>query len=132
MAMEAIKGAGMTYQGSVSSAESQPKTDSAVKAAETDAPEKGIVSENIKQAGEENVNTSQGADQRNTNAQIKKAVDEVNKKAVNSEAIFGNRVTIKIIDKDTKKVLKEIPPEKTLDMIAKVWELAGLMVDEKR
>jgi len=46
MAMEAIKGAGMTYQGSVSSAESQPKTDSAVKAAETDAPEKGIVSEN--------------------------------------------------------------------------------------
>ena len=37
MAMEAIKGAGMTYQGSVSSAESQPKTDSAVKAAETDA-----------------------------------------------------------------------------------------------
>ena len=104
MAMEAIKGAGMTYQGSVSSAESQP---------------------------------SQGADQRNTNAQIKKAVDEVNKKAVNSEAIFGiheatNRVTIKIIDKDTKKVLKEIPPEKTLDMIAKVWELAGLMVDEKR
>ena len=49
MAMEAIKGAGMTYQGSVSSAESQPKTDSAVKAAETDAPEKGIVSENIKQ-----------------------------------------------------------------------------------
>lgn len=55
MAMEAIKGAGMTYQGSVSSAESQPKTDSAVKAAETDAPEKGIVSENIKQAGEENV-----------------------------------------------------------------------------
>ena len=82
MAMEAIKGAGMTYQGSVSSAESQPKTDSAVKAAETDATEKGIVSENIKQAGEENVNTSQGADQRNTNAQIKKAVDEVNKKAV--------------------------------------------------
>ena len=113
------------------------RTDTAVKAAETDAPEKGIVSENIKQAGEENVNTSQGADQRNTNAQIKKAVDEVNKKAVNSEAIFGiheatNRVTIKIIDKDTKKVLKEIPPEKTLDMIAKVWELAGLMVDEKR
>ena len=52
MAMEAIKGAGMTYQGSVSSAESQLKTDSAVKAAETDAPEKGIVSENIKQAGD--------------------------------------------------------------------------------
>ena len=53
------------------------------------------------------------------------------------EAIFGyhegtNRVTIKIVDKDTKKVIKELPPEKTLDMIAKVWEMAGIMVDEKR
>ena len=71
------------------------------------------------------------------NAQIKKAVEDINKKANNSEAIFGiheetNRVTIKIVDKDTKKVIKELPPEKTLDMIAKVWELAGLMVDEKR
>ena len=71
-----------------------------------------------------------------SNSQIKKAVEEINKKAHNSEAIFGihdktNRVTIKIIDKDTKKVLKEYPPEKTLDMIAKVWEVAGLLVDEK-
>lgn len=68
---------------------------------------------------------------------MKKAVDEINKNAKNSEAIFGihdatNRVTIKIVDKDTKKVIKEYPPEKTLDMIAKVWEMAGLMVDEKR
>ena len=36
------------------------------------------------------------------------------------------------VDKDTKKVVKEFPPEKTLDMIAKVWEMAGLLVDEKR
>ena len=43
-----------------------------------------------------------------------------------------NRVTIKIVDRDTKKVIKEFPPEKTLDMIAKVWELAGLLVDEKK
>ena len=55
----------------------------------------------------------------------------------NSVAQFGihdatNRVTIKIVDKETKKVLKEFPPEETLDMIAKVWELAGIMVDEKK
>ena len=70
------------------------------------------------------------------NTQIRKAVDEINKKAHNSEAVFGihdatNRVMIKIVDKDTKEVLKEYPPEKTLDMIAKVWEVAGLLVDEK-
>ncbi len=71
------------------------------------------------------------------NERIKKAVENLNKTLSNSEAIFGihdetNRVTIKIVDKETKEVIKEIPPEKTLDMIAKAWELAGLLVDEKR
>lgn len=72
-----------------------------------------------------------------SNEQLKKAVDQMNKKMENSEAVFGfhedtNRVTIKIVDKDTKKVIKELPPEKTLNMIAKVWEMAGILVDEKR
>ena len=66
-----------------------------------------------------------------------KAVEQLNKNMSHSEAVFGiheatNRVTIKIVDKDTHKVIKELPPEKTLDMIAKVWELAGILVDEKR
>ena len=38
---------------------------------------------------------------------------------------------IQIRDKDTKELIKEVPPEKTLDMIAKAWELAGILVDEK-
>lgn len=72
-----------------------------------------------------------------SNEQIRKAVEQMNKKMTHSEAVFGiheetNRVTIKIVDKDTEEVIKEFPPEKTLDMIAKVWELAGLLVDEKR
>lgn len=71
------------------------------------------------------------------NENLKKAIEQINKKAANSEAVFGiheatNRVTIKIVDKTTKEVIKEFPPEKTLDMIAKAWELAGIMVDEKR
>ncbi len=71
------------------------------------------------------------------NENLKKAIEQINKKAANSEAVFGiheatNRVTIKIVDKTTKEVIKEFPPEETLDMIAKAWELAGIMVDEKR
>lgn len=72
------------------------------------------------------------------NNDIKKSISEINSKInKNTEAIFGihdatNRVTIKIVDKDTKEVIKEIPPEKTLEMIAKVWEMAGILVDEKR
>lgn len=88
--------------------------------------------------GKGNGSTEQQTEQQPTNEQIKKAVEELNKKlTTNSEAVFGiheatNRVTIKIVDKETKEVIKEVPPEKTLDMIAKLWEIAGILVDEKR
>ena len=83
----------------------------------------------------------EAADQRQESAydpdKLKKAVEQINKSFANSEAIYGihegtNRVTIKIVDRNTKKVIKELPPEKTLDMIAKAWEMAGILVDEKR
>jgi flagellar protein FlaG len=72
------------------------------------------------------------------NEKVRKAISEMTKNVKsNAEAVFGihdktNRVTIKMVDKETKKVIKEFPPEETLDMIAKVWEIAGIMVDEKR
>lgn len=94
------------------------------------------VVENTKEKGQAE-SGEQGKGQQQTNEQIRKAVDQLNKKIGNSEAIFGiheatNRVTIKIVDKDTKEVIKELPPEKTLDMIAKVWDMAGILVDERR
>ena len=33
---------------------------------------------------------------------------------------------------NTDEVIKEIPSEKALEMLAKAWELAGILVDEKR
>lgn len=79
------------------------------------------------------------AQQQQQSEQLKKAIAEMNKKINNSneEAVFGvhedtNRIMIKIMDKDTKEVIKEFPPEKTLDMIARIWEMAGILVDEKR
>lgn len=55
----------------------------------------------------------------------------------NTVAEFGyneptNRITIKIKDKETDEVIKEIPSEKALEMLARAWELAGILVDEKR
>ena len=71
--------------------------------------------------------------------QLKKMIEEMNKKINNSNevAMFGiheetNRVMIKILDKDTKEIIKEFPPEKTLDMIARIWEMAGILIDERR
>ena len=144
MAIEAMKGAGMSYAGSSSAsdvkAESQAKVETASNAAASDDLTRKTINIDTKAAdkngadGNKDDNAAKQAI--SENSQIKKAVDEINKKTHNSEAIFGihdatNRVTIKIIDKDTKKVLKEYPPEKTLDMIAKVWEMAGLLVDQK-
>ena len=144
MAIEAMKGAGMSYAGSSSAsdvkAESQAKVETASNTAASDDLMKKTIQidtkETDKNGKDGNRDDSQAQQTISENSQIKKAVDEINKKAHNSEAVFGihdatNRVTIKIVDKDTKKVMKEYPPEKTLDMIAKVWEMAGLLVDKK-
>lgn len=55
----------------------------------------------------------------------------------NTVAEFGffentNKVIIKIKDKDTNEVIKEIPSEKALEIFEKALELAGILVDEKR
>ena len=86
--------------------------------------------------GQEDQNESLMEQQAQSQENIKKMVEEFNKKMGNSEAIFGihegtNRIMIKIVDKESKEVLKEFPPEKTLDMITMVWEMAGILIDEK-
>lgn len=85
-----------------------------------------------KEGMEENIES----DQQVLHEKIQKSIEEYSSRMGNFEARFGvhestNRVTIKLVDKDTKEVIKEIPPEKTLDMIAKCLELAGMLVDEK-
>ncbi len=88
--------------------------------------------------GKESSSAKDGtSDQREvSNEHIKKAVADLNKKMNNTSCQFGihegtGRVTIKVIDKETKDVIKEFPAEETLNMIEKAWELAGIMVDEK-
>ncbi|MCI5805140.1 MAG: flagellar protein FlaG [Clostridium sp.] len=70
---------------------------------------------------------------------IKSAIADINKKIAPTETSLQfsyhektHRICITVRDKETDKIIREIPPEKTLDMIAKTLELAGLLVDEKR
>ncbi len=42
------------------------------------------------------------------------------------------RVSIKVFDENTDELIREVPPEKSLEMLQKMWELAGIIVDEKR
>lgn len=144
MAIEPISSV-MTFQaqGSVmpkpqASAEAEkPENSSASSTAAVEYVDKTTsVAENAKEKGQSN-NGEQGQDQQAYHEKVRKAVETLNKKMSNSEAVFGfhedtNRVTIKIVDKSTKEVIKELPPEKTLDMIARVWEMAGILIDERR
>jgi flagellar protein FlaG len=41
-------------------------------------------------------------------------------------------IMVKVINSDTNEVVREIPPEKILDMVATMWEMAGILVDERR
>lgn len=72
-------------------------------------------------------------------SKIKDAVDKVNQKIIPSKTRCEfsyhedtNRISIKVIDQATEETIKEIPAEETLDMLSKIWELAGLLVDERR
>lgn len=84
----------------------------------------------------------QGSDQQKrehtpSEATMADAVSKANLKMEHTRCEYSyhkktNRVSIKVIDRDTDEVIREIPPEKSLDMLQKMWELAGILVDEKR
>jgi flagellar protein FlaG len=39
---------------------------------------------------------------------------------------------VKVIDDETKDVIREVPPEKILDIVASMKEIVGLLFDERR
>ncbi len=146
MAMEVLKPAAMTYQGSSSGAAKPGKPSESgqkAEAAETGRaqPDGGgadvqpIQPVSGDASGQGGFSGKEGG--RQANKQLQEAVEKMKKNMIgNTEPVFGihegtNRVTIKIVDKDTKDIVKEYPPEETLDMIQKVWEMAGIVVDEK-
>ncbi|HOA79558.1 MAG TPA: flagellar protein FlaG [Defluviitaleaceae bacterium] len=67
------------------------------------------------------------------------AIERANKKlsGVMAEFEFSihektKQISVKVLNKETKEVIREIPPEQVLDMVAHLWEMAGIIVDEKR
>lgn len=73
-----------------------------------------------------------------TDELMEKSVDQANKalkqhhrRIDRSVHDVTKTVMYKMIDTDTDEVIREFPPQKIQDMIAKMWELAGLFVDEE-
>ena len=138
MNMEAIQKVAVSYQGSVVSADqTQNVTQATVQMPERTAAAAQQQKVTAKEESDKAEKDTKQIPEKVSDSSLKKAVEDINRKSASTEAIFGyhegtNRVTIKIIDKDTKEVKREYPAEETLDMIQKIWEMAGLMVDEKR
>lgn len=83
-------------------------------------------------------NNDQANKQKDEYSQLKNAIDAANNKLrfVQTRCEFKyyediNRAAIKVIDKETDEVIREIPPEETIKLVQKLWELAGIIVDEK-
>lgn len=144
MNMEPIQKVAVSYQGSgVSADQTQNVTQATVQMPERTAAaaqQQKVIAKEESDKAEKNKDQDKDKKQipeKVSDSSLKKAVEDINRNSSNTEAIFGyhegtNRVTIKIVDKDTKEVKREYPAEETLDMIQKIWEMAGLMVDEKR
>lgn len=85
----------------------------------------------------ENTDGRQNKEHRPSEATIDDAVSKANRHMEHTRCEYSyhketNRVSIKVIDDATDEVIREIPPEKSLDMLQKMWEMAGILVDEKR
>lgn len=70
--------------------------------------------------------------------EIISSIEKANKKLQGSatELSFSvhsgtKQIMIKILDTNTKEIVKEIPSEKILDMVANLMETAGLIIDKK-
>ena len=69
---------------------------------------------------------------------IKEAIENTNKKLIATDRKFEfsiheetNDIIVRVINKETDEIIREIPSEKILDMVAKMMELAGLFINEK-
>jgi flagellar protein FlaG len=73
-----------------------------------------------------------------TAEEVSKAVDKLNKflEDENVHAVYEvheklNDVMIKIVNDETNEIVLEIPPKKILDMVAKMMETVGVLLDKK-
>lgn len=60
-----------------------------------------------------------------------RAISGANRKFEFSIHEKTKEIMVKVVDSDTNQIIREIPPENILDMVAKMWEMAGLIVDER-
>lgn len=100
-----------------------------------------INNSNIDKHINSNIKKGQGSfseDKKYTEDEIIKGIEEANEKFIIYDRRFEfsihdntKQIMVKVIDVNTDEVIREIPPEKILDLVAAIWEITGIMVDER-
>lgn len=138
MSVKGISNQAATYQGVDKVAASTSNTANAVQGSAsvgTNSTQKAVTVE----LGNTNSESSQQKEQNAEIARMKNAINEVNIKLrpTRTRCEFSyheevNRVSIKVFNKETNEIIREIPPEESYKALEKIWEIAGLLIDEKR
>ncbi|MFC4303436.1 flagellar protein FlaG [Cohnella boryungensis] len=125
---------------SVSSATGSPVQTPAVKASpEVEAPKQQAASQVSLRTGKQlELAERQGVKVSIGEEQLIRAVDRAIKSLEGPTTSFEVKiheqtkaVMVKVFNKETGELIREIPPEKTLDLVVKMMEFAGILVDEK-
>ncbi len=76
--------------------------------------------------------------QGSTKEEVKNSLEQLNDavQAIHKDLKFelhdeSQRMMVKVMDLDKHKVIKELPPEEVLDMVGRIKEMVGLILDQK-
>jgi len=90
------------------------------------------------QAAGNNPNAKKSEEKKASEEDIKEGVEQLNEavQTFHEELEFelhkkSKMMMVKVINSETNKVIKEIPPKEVLDMLGKIKEMVGLIIDEK-
>ncbi|SES81050.1 flagellar protein FlaG [Anaerobranca gottschalkii] len=86
-----------------------------------------------------NLNKSYGKDKEKFTPEfLERAVDVLNEAVnfIDKKLQFEihettNRTMVKVINRETEEVIREIPPEEILDLVGKITEMVGILMDKR-
>ena len=66
------------------------------------------------------------------NKELKKVDTSIEFKVHETDGIGQNKISIKVVEKDSEKVIAEIPSEEAIEFAEKMEEITGLLFDHSR
>ncbi|OPX45665.1 flagellar protein FlaG [Ruminiclostridium hungatei] len=125
---------GDNFESSIKSSASQASDSAARTAAVSDKVEALLSTKNISQMNEFDIGNMPVSEKIVIEAiqKANKAISGGNRRFEFSIHEKTNEIVVKVFDSQTNELIREIPNEKVLDMVAKMCEMAGILVDERR